>query len=155
MKKLLPIILACLCWCGVSYGQMTNVSVDQIVHDGSIPILTGKTTYRVFVNTVSETDFLTSVSGGEVIPSKCINPPNPDPIHASELLSGISGFLLAIPGFEDLKYSSGVTVGNLTDLTYGTPITGANPDGAVPGSGGLLQYSKMPMLIGLLDFNWR
>ena len=150
MKKILPIILACLCWCGMSYGQMTNVTVDQIPHDASIPELTGQTTYRVFVNTVSGTDFLTSVIGSDEYPLDFTTSTNfyRSAAHSSELLSGISSFLVDNFGVVDLRYSSGVTIGQISDSKYGTPVTAGNPLGEIPGGGGSTTSIPDP------DANW-
>ena len=137
MQKLLPSTLVCLLWCGLSHGQLTNVSVDQISHDGSIPSLTGQTTYRVFVNTVSGTDFVTSISGNVEYPLNFSTSTNfyRSDAHFSELLSGINSSLIENFGLEDLRYSSGVTIGQISDTKLGTPITSENPLGEIAGNG--------------------
>ena len=63
MKHFALILLAALTW-SVN-AQITGVSVDTVlVHDGSVdPSLEGFTTYRIYADVTSDTDFISAVFG--------------------------------------------------------------------------------------------
>ncbi|MFK7756394.1 MAG: T9SS type A sorting domain-containing protein [Flavobacteriales bacterium] len=155
MKKLLPIVLACLCWCGYAHSQLVDVVVSQKVHDGADgSMLAGQTTYRIFAQVENPTDFLTEVQGSDVYPLDISTSSEfyRNGAHGNEQAGSIGSFLLGLPGFGDLRYSSGVTIGLINDAAYGIPFE-ENELGEVAGQGGgvtTLQDSDNPWIPGFL-----
>ena len=50
-------------------AQITGLSVETVVeHDGTIPELAGHTTYRVYADVTSNTDFISAVYGNQDSP---------------------------------------------------------------------------------------
>ena len=67
MKHLLTLTALLLTFSGLA--QITGLSVETVVvHDGSIPELAGHTTYRVYADVTSSTDFISAVYGNQDTP---------------------------------------------------------------------------------------
>ena len=119
MKHLL--FVACLiCSLGVQ-AQLTSISVETfMVHDDTtIPELAGYTTYHVYANTTSNTDFVSAVFGDS----------------DNELNFSLSGSLFNSPlgvdfgdspnpavfvGFPELEFDSWLTIGMMTSDDAGS-----------------------------------
>ena len=70
MKRLLLLILASIGSTLVSTAQLTGVSIESVLtHDASIdPSLDGYTTYRIYADVTSSTDFVSAVFGDASTP---------------------------------------------------------------------------------------
>ena len=118
MKHLL-FFIGLICSFGV-HAQLTNISVEAAqVHDGvNIPELDGFTTYHVYANTTSSTDFVSSVFGdseNELIFSSAGTVYHSDPSYeyGNEPLTALFSVL------PELEWDSWLTIGMMTGSDNG------------------------------------
>ena len=118
MKHLL-FFIGLICSFGVQ-AQLTNISVETYqVHDGvNIPELDGFTTYHVYANTTSSTDFVSSVFGdseNELIFSSAGTVYHSDPSYeyGNEPLTALFSVL------PELEWDSWLTIGMMTGSDNG------------------------------------
>lgn len=120
MKHLL--FVACLiCSLGVQ-AQLTSISVETImVHDDTtIPELAGYTTYHVYANTTSNTDFVSAVFGDSdnelnfSLSGSLFN----DPLMGSDFGDSPNPAVFGV--FPQLEYDSWLTIGMMTSNDAGS-----------------------------------
>ncbi|MFK7756688.1 MAG: hypothetical protein AB8B53_07135, partial [Flavobacteriales bacterium] len=139
------------------FSQLEQIYVETIYHDGiEIPSLEGQTTYRVYAQMTDSTDWFTEISGDDICPLDISTTTEffRSPAHGNLLLGSIATFLFGLPGFEELRYSSGLTIGALNDAHLGVPFS-VNENGSVPSSNGpavsVIHDSDDPWMIPFLS----
>ena len=126
MKNLVTMVMALCCSIGFAFAQQNNplsstgYSTEapvgywleletSVVHEGGA--LDGQTTYRVYLNTLNETDYLSACSGDEMNPM-FINAPegwSNSAFNAGWNASGINPLFL--PSFPELAFDSFLDIG--------------------------------------------
>lgn len=112
MKHLL-LIAGLFCSLGLQ-AQVTGISVEPyVVHDGSIPALTGYTTFHIYANTTSAEDFVSAVYGDSENPLGITSDGN--------IFQSTPGFMfgnevnpLFFSAFPELEFDSWMTIGMLS-----------------------------------------